>query len=272
MSPEWPPPEMAAPPEPPAEAAPLIDVPPPQAPPPEIYPFWGYLDLLGFVLIALFGSAIESLWMAALIAATHVRQIYVLLPAQVLLYGVLLSALALIFRRYYGRPFWQSVRWRPPAAMSTSFVATCGVLAAFGVMVASVAMRTPDIDSPMKALLADPASILMIGLIGTTLAPVCEEIVFRGFLQPLLVRSLGAVPGILLAAAAFGLMHLQEYGYSWRHALLISAAGAAFGWMRQRTGSTQAAAVMHAAYNGVFFILLAVQQAALHGRWAEHGR
>jgi len=109
--------------------------------------------------------------------------------------------------------------------------------------------------------------VLFIAVIGTTLAPLCEEIVFRGFLQPLLVRSFGAAPGILLAAAAFGLMHLQEYGYSWRHALLIAAAGASFGWMRQRTGSTKAAAVMHAAYNCVFFLLLAVQQAALHGRW-----
>ena len=145
-------------------------------------------------------------------------------------------------------------------------------MAAFAVMVASVLMRTPDIDSPMKALLSDPVSVVMIAVIGTTLAPVCEEIVFRGFLQPLLVRSLGVAPGILLAAMAFGLMHFQEYGYSWRHALLISGAGAAFGWMRQRTGSTKAAAVMHAAYNGVFFLLLAAQQGAMHGRWVEHAR
>jgi membrane protease YdiL (CAAX protease family) len=265
MSPEPPPPDIAALPEPP----PLE--PEPQPPLPESYPFWGYLDVFGFIVIALLGSVVESLLMAALIDVTHVKRIYVLLPAQVLLYAFLLGALALIFRRYYGRPFWQSLRWAP-VALRTSFVATCGVLAAFAVMVASVVMRTPDIDSPMKALLSDPASVLIVALIGTTLAPVCEEIVFRGFLQPLLVRSLGAAPGILLAAAAFGLMHLQEYGYSWRHALLITAAGAAFGWMRQRTGSTKAAAVMHAAYNFVFFLLLAVQQAALHGQWVEHGR
>ena len=265
MNPEPPLPDIA--PLPPEPQTPVQ----PDAPPPESYPFWGYLDLLGFVLIALLGSVVESLLMAALITATHVKQIYVLMPAQVLLYGFLLATLALIFRRYYGRPFWHSLRWAS-AGVSGPFVATCGVLAALAVMVGSVLMRTPDIDSPMKALLADPASVIMIAVIGTTLAPVCEEIVFRGFLQPLLVRSLGAAPGILLAAAAFGLMHLQEYGYSWRHALLITLAGVAFGWMRQRTGSTKAAALMHAAYNCVFFLLLAVQQAAVHGRWAQHGR
>ena len=266
MSPEPPLPELGASPDlgPPPELQPL----PEDAPPLESYPFWGYLDLLGFILVALLGSLVVSL-LAASIPTAHIKRAFILFPAQVLLYAFLLGALAFIFRRYYGKPFWQSLRWTP-AEWSTPFVATCGVFAAVAVVVASVLMRTPDIDSPMKALLSDPASVVMIAVLGTTLAPVCEEIVFRGFLQPLLVRALGAAPGILLAAAAFGLMHLQEYGYSWRHALLISAAGAGFGWMRQRTGSTKAAAVMHAAYNGVFFLLLAAQQAATHGRWAGH--
>jgi hypothetical protein len=259
MSPELPPPDIAALPE--------AERPQPHAPPPESYPFWGYLDLLGFVLLALLGSLVVSLLGAAVIDTTHVKRAFVQLPAQVVLYGFLLGALAVIFRRYYGQPFWRSLRWIT-AKSSTRFVVTCGVVAAFAVMVASVLLRTPDNDSPMKELLSDPASAVMIAIMGTTLAPMCEEIVFRGFLQPLLVRSLGVLPGILLAAAPFGLMHLPEYGYSWRHALLISAAGAGFGWMRQRTGSTKASAVMHAAYNGVFFLLLAAQPGALHARWA----
>jgi membrane protease YdiL (CAAX protease family) len=273
MSPD-PPPDISALPEPPAEPGPqpLLQPPPrTNAPPPESYPFWGYLDLFAFILIALFGLIVEWVATRPWIADPHVKQIFVLLPAQVLLYAFLLGALALIFRRYYGRPFWRSLHWTP-ADWSTPFVATCGVLVALTVAVASLLLRTPDIDSPMKALLADRTSVLLVAVLGTTLGPVFEEIVFRGFLQPLLVRSLGAAPGILLAAVPFGLLHLQEYGNSWRHALLIALAGAAFGWMRQRTGSTKAAAVMHAAYNCVFFLLLAAQQAALHGRWAEHGR
>lgn len=264
MTPEPPPPDLAPPPD-------ITPPPPPAAPPPESYPFWGYLDLLGFVFIALLGSLVISLLSAALMEATHVKRAFILFPAQVVLYAFLLGTLAVIFRRYYGRPFWRSLRW-VPAKWTGPAVAACGVVAAFAVMIASLLMRVPDIDSPMKALLADPASVVMIAVLGTTLAPVCEEVVFRGFLQPLLVRSLGVAPGILLAAAAFGLMHLQEYGYSWRHALLIAAAGAAFGWMRHYTGSTRAAAMMHSAYNCVFFVLLAVQQVAVEGRWAEHGR
>jgi membrane protease YdiL (CAAX protease family) len=57
----------------------------------------------------------------------------------------------------------------------------------------------------------------------------------------------------------FGLLHFPEYGNSWRHALLITAAGAAFGWMRHATGSTKASALMHAAYNALFFAALFTQ-------------
>ncbi len=230
---------------------------------PENYPFWGYLDLAGFVIIALLALLVESLLATALISAVHVRKFLIELPAQLLLYVFLLWLLSVIFRRYYGRPFWQSLRWVPTGLTATALV-TCGVLLAFGVMVAaSVLLKTPDVDSPMKELLSDKSSMVLIAF-GTTLGPLCEEIVFRGFLQPLLVRSLGAVPGVVMAAIPFGLLHLQQYGNSWRHVLLITLAGAAFGWMRYRTGSTKAAVIMHAAYNGVFFVLLAVQQAAPH--------
>jgi len=236
---------------------------PPELTPPESYPFWGYLDLAGFVMIALLAVLVESFLAGAFLSVVHVKKFLIELPAQLVLYAVLLWALSTIFRRYYGRPFWQSLRW-VPAGLSDAVLVACGVMLAFAVMGGSVLLKTPDIDSPMKDLLSDRTAMMLVAVFGITLGPLCEEIVFRGFLQPLLVRSLGAVAGILTAAVPFGLLHLQQYGNSWRHVLLITMAGAAFGWMRYRTGSTKAAAIMHAAYNGVFFVLLAVQQAAPH--------
>ncbi|HTQ53327.1 MAG TPA: type II CAAX endopeptidase family protein [Bryobacteraceae bacterium] len=256
MTPEPPLPDVSAPPEP---------------PPPESYPFWSYLDLSAFVLIAALGVALESVLAALFLAVRHVKQIYVLLPAQCLLYGYLLGALAVIFHRYYQRPLWQSLRWESVRGR-TAMVAASGIGMACVVVFASLLIRTPDVESPMKALLSDPTSAILLAVLGVTIGPICEEIVFRGFLQPLLVRSLGAVAGVLLAAVPFGLLHLQEYGYSWRHALLITLAGASFGWMRQRTGSTKAAALMHASYNGVFFLVLVLQQVAVHGRWAGYAK
>jgi membrane protease YdiL (CAAX protease family) len=96
--------------------------------------------------------------------------------------------------------------------------------------------------------------MILVGIFAVTLGPLCEELAFRGFLQPLLVRSVGAALGIFLTSVPFGLLHLQEYSWSWRHALLITLAGCAFGVVRYRTRSTAVAAVMHAAYNSTFFI------------------
>jgi hypothetical protein len=124
------------------------------------------------------------------------------------------------------------------------------------VVVASNLIRLPDTANPMTELMDTRTAVLLMAIFGTTVAPLCEELAFRGFLQPLLVRSLGAAPGILLAAIPFGLLHYQEYGNSWRHALIISAAGAAFGAMRQITGSTKAAVLMHSTYNTFFFLVM----------------
>ena len=256
MSPE-PPPDAIPPPEPATPEPSASEPPSPQRA--ETYPFWGYLDLAAFVLIALLGAFLEALLLSPLIKNPHIRLVYVELPAQFILYAFLLWMLSVIFRRYYGRPFWQSVRWTSPG-VSYSVLVGYGIGLAFAVMIASVLLKTPDTDSPMKELLSDKGSALLLALFGTTLGPICEEILFRGFLQPLLVRSLGPALGILLAALPFGLLHLAQYGNSWRHVLLITLAGAAFGWVRHRTGSTKAAAVMHAAYNLVFFMLLALQR------------
>jgi len=168
----------------------------------------------------------------------------------------------MMFRVLYDRPFWRSLGWTP-IRMPVMWVILCGMMTAVLVAVASSLIHTPTGDNPMTRLMETRADVLVMGVLGITLGPLCEELVFRGFLQPLLVRSLGAAPGIVLAAVPFGLLHLQEYGNSWRHALIIAMAGAAFGWMRQATGSTKAAAIMHAAYNSLFFIALLTEKRML---------
>jgi membrane protease YdiL (CAAX protease family) len=108
----------------------------------------------------------------------------------------------------------------------------------------------------MTKLLHSPGAIIPIAIFGVTVAPVVEELVFRGFLQPLLKRDVGTVAAIIAANIPFGILHFSEYGNSWRHVVVITLAGVAFGWMRHASGSTRASALMHAAYNGLFFYAL----------------
>jgi membrane protease YdiL (CAAX protease family) len=239
---------------------------PPAAPiQPEREPFWGYADALGF-----FGLVIPCMlasW-AVQWAATKFFKLEVvsLTAGMFVLYGLLFGALGAIFRVVYDRPFWRSLGWKP-LGMPPLMVTLAGMATAMLVGLASKLIHTPTGDNQMTQLLETRTDVLVIGTLAITLAPLCEELAFRGFLQPLLERSLGAVWGILLAAIPFGVMHFHEYGNSWRHVVVISMAGAAFGWMRHVTGSTKAAVLMHAAYNSLFFIALLTEKGMLPHPW-----
>jgi hypothetical protein len=170
-------------------------------------------------------------------------------------YGLLFTALMMIFRLQYGRPFWRSLGW----TWSGVHVVGC-VLYGFAttILMGIVAwlIHTPPSSGPLIDMLKDRSTLIVLAIFGTTAAPVAEELAFRGFLQPLLVRNLGVLGGIALTSVLFGGLHYSEYGDSWRSALLVALAGAAFGWVRYRTGSTAAAAVMHASFNGLQFVAL----------------
>jgi membrane protease YdiL (CAAX protease family) len=235
----------------------------------EPYPFWSYADLVVF-----FGLALPCLLLGAITVKVVLwgfgiyvhSQALQLVPAQFVGYGYLFFVLYLLLKLHYGRPFWPSLRWvrgRPGAARAVLY----GFVLAFGVALLGTALRTPDIQTPMKDLLSDRSSMLLIAIFAVTLGPLCEELAFRGFLQPVLVKSFGAVAGVVLAAVPFGLLHLSQYGGSWRHGFLITVAGAAFGWMRQASGSTRATTVMHAAYNFIFFAAMFTQKGTIPHTW-----
>ena len=247
-----------------AEPVPQEPVPPqmPAAEPPraESYPFWTYMDVLIFAALAMPSLVAGLLVMHGIVAVLPWKppgRIPDIL-GQFVGYGILFGLLYVMFRVQYGRPFWESLRWVDIRLPSLA-VALAGVLLAFGIGVTSVLLRTPDVNTPMKQLLTNRDTAILLAIFGTTLGPVSEELAFRGFLQPLLVRSFGALPGILLAAVPFGLLHLQQYGFVWQSGVLVTLTGAAFGCLRHTTGSTKAAAMMHAAYNCTLFAGLILQ-------------
>jgi membrane protease YdiL (CAAX protease family) len=120
-------------------------------------------------------------------------------------------------------------------------------------------IHAPPTTGPLVEMLKDRRTLMLLAIFGTTAAPLFEELAFRGFLQPLLVRSLGAVAGIGLTAALFGSLHYSEYGNSWRSALLVGLSGVAFGCIRHFTGSTRASTIAHAAFNALPFVSLFTQ-------------
>jgi membrane protease YdiL (CAAX protease family) len=207
-----------------------------------------------FFLAAFF--ALLGIMVAAGVQAKGLR---VLLP-QFAGYAAALIPLWLVFRRRYGISPLRLLRMGVDGLEAMrSFPA--GIVLSFAVLALAAVLRVPRQETPMEQLLSDPLSLAGAAILGVTLGPWFEELLFRGLLQPVAVRALGVLPGIVVSALPFSLLHGPQYGWSWRHVLLITVAGAAFGWKRHVTGSTGAAAVMHSAYNAVLFA------AYIAGRW-----
>ncbi len=85
-----------------------------------------------------------------------------------------------------------------------------------------------------------------IALVASLVAPVCEEIAFRGYLQRTLAIRRGPAVAVGGAAVLFATLHLDPVRFP---ALILL--GSVFGWLAWRSGSTWTSVVAHAVNNGL---------------------
>lgn len=236
----------------------------PAPPPAQSEAFWDYADVGFFITLS-----IVSLFAALLLVhfvpfLSHLSDPYKLLAGQLIWYVLVFCCLALILRTRYDRPFWPSLGWRGTGPGSALASLAGGPVVATGLGIIGAAMRTPPMPLPFEKMLNTPALVVLFGLLVVVIGPLCEELAFRGFMMPLLIRSLGALAGILITGILFGLLHGFEYP-DWRPVVLISIAGVLFGWQRYRTRSTVNSTLMHAGFNMTqFAALMAAEHLHLH--------
>ena len=77
-----------------------------------------------------------------------------------------------------------------------------GVVLAFAISLLGTLFKTPKIPLPFEKLTSTPWMLVFFGLIAIVFAPIFEELFFRGFIQPLLSRTLGTVAGIFVDGGA----------------------------------------------------------------------
>ncbi len=105
-----------------------------------------------------------------------------------------------------------------------------------------------------------PGDFAFVLVVFAVVPAICEEILFRGFLQAGLVRAFESAPvGIGLTALVFAAFHLDP----WRFAGVL-ALGLFLGWLAHRTGSLTLPIVGHALNN-----TLSVAETALSGSATE---
>lgn len=102
-----------------------------------------------------------------------------------------------------------------------------------------------------------PLSVYGI-LIGSILAaPFCEELFFRGFILPGLLRELSPTWALLISSALFAVAHADPGSF-----LPLFAIGLALGFIRLRTGSTWASISLHVLNNLLASVIIVL---AAHG-------
>ncbi len=94
-------------------------------------------------------------------------------------------------------------------------------------------------------------SFIILFLTTTILAPLFEEIIFRGILLPILSRDFGIIAGISISAFIFALAHLS---ISEMPPLLVLGIG--LGVTRMISGSLLSSIFMHSLWNGLTFLNL----------------
>jgi membrane protease YdiL (CAAX protease family) len=213
-------------------------------------PCWSYGDL-----IFLFGLYIP---LSLVLLPISKRLPGGVLTGQWIVYACWFAAAAALFWNRYQRPFLTAIGWRWTWRWAVGSIGA-GFAATQAVQLVSRALKLPGTDSPVRALLEDPATLPLAAASIVLLGPAAEEIAFRGLAQPLLARSLGPAAGIALAAVPFALLHAPQLRYSLPNVALIAMAGIVFGWIRHASQSTAMPVLAHATYNGVLLLNFFVQ-------------
>jgi membrane protease YdiL (CAAX protease family) len=112
----------------------------------------------------------------------------VIVPAMTLAYIAMLVAMYGVVKRRYQRPFWQAVGWRWPGDWWFGYLVGGGLLAlTLGVL--SRFLPIPK-SLPVDRFFQDRLGAYLLMLFGISVAPFAEEMLFRGFLYPVLDRWL----------------------------------------------------------------------------------
>jgi membrane protease YdiL (CAAX protease family) len=217
-------------------------------------PFWSYEDLALFIGGLLPCAAIAFGMVSFIHFPSRGTQD---VAFQFLFYALAVSVLYILISRRYDRPLWRSLGYTFQFRGAVLY-AVVGPVLAISLGILGYALRTPP-ENPIRDLITDRASLIAVLVFAVLIAPIFEELVFRGFVFPLLARSLGSWLGIVVTAIPFALLHIVTYGLVWQTIVIVGLAGIVFGLARHQAGSTAASAMIHIGYNGTLFGVFLIQ-------------
>jgi uncharacterized protein len=256
---------------------PLSPAPPEKFIPEDLRVPWGWTDLGLFIVLAaltlfLLNMAAVRVFAGYGIPFTEIqhspaKQGVFIFTTEVPLFLLLLGFLALQAKIRSGGSGWRTLGWRalPKGRLSRWQVVTgllvSGVVLSFLVNLIS-SVSQPKTTLPMQAYFENRLSAILLMSMAVALAPVVEETFFRGYLYPVLARSWGVTPGILVTGTLFGMMHAMQLWGGWVQIALLIVVGIVFTYARAVSKTVLASYLLHFSYNSAIFIVFLI---ASHG-------
>ena len=113
----------------------------------------------------------------------------VIVPSMTLAYVAMLIAMYGLVTRHQQRPFWRTVGWHWPGNLSWLGFLSAGAFLAVALGELSRLLPIPK-SLPMDQFFKNPQGAYLMMIFGVAVAPLAEEMLFRGFLYPVLDRWL----------------------------------------------------------------------------------
>jgi uncharacterized protein len=226
-------------------------------------PAWTALDLVRLVvltIVALIAGVFAVVLIARVWIHPHsnigdiVRIPLVAVAGQGLAYLLVFAYMYILVTRERRRPdFLNAIHWNWPS--SPAVYVLIGVVLSFALQILASRLPIPK-NLPIDTFFSTPSEAWVLTIFGITLAPLMEELFFRGFLYPVLARGIGVTAAIFVTGFAFALLHGSQLMYSWGPVLVIFLVGIILTMVRAFKNSVAASLIVHIAYNGTISALM----------------
>jgi hypothetical protein len=258
---------------------------PPPSPPPRRIPNFGHTVL--FFTVAILVLLLTSVSVFTLAMGFHLfgtespeqllREPRLLIPSMAAAYLIAGAIVWAIFTYLWQQTFLRGLHWNFSAVRRRWIpLLAGGIVLSVAVQFLSNFLPVPK-TLPIDDFFRNSADVWMVALFGTFVAPIFEELAFRGFLLPSLASAWDWLQGrredagvdqdphwsvaalgvsCTITSIAFALVHADQLAHAWAPLAVLFAVSLVLCAVRLWTQSLAASTMIHATYNGTIFTIL----------------
>jgi len=210
---------------------------------------FGVIALFSSNLLVVAGYALLKPWTGWHLSDRALGEnAFFLLVLQSIFYLFIFLYLYLLVAINYRQPFWRALAWRR-ATLRQMLACLAGGVVLAGIVLSAPTLLPEAPQFPLERLFSSPAAGYAVGGFAILVAPLMEELIFRGLLFGIFEHRVGLRFAVLVTAVLFAGLHVPEYWGAWNHALMILVVGLTFSLARGITGSLAPSVILHIAYN-----------------------